>query len=132
MTSGRNHWELKIHKYTSENATFKILSSPPPPPSPFLWQSMLMQHFALCITAYFTLTFPVPCGPPTNNAIMEINNSREREKFGGTLTKKYILPKSEMNWKLKKVERYRFQIIRAAEVFPFVLTASIFYGETGN
>lgn len=36
---------------------------------------------------------------------MEINNSRQREMFGGTLIEKYILPGSEMNWKFTEVER---------------------------
>lgn len=38
---------------------------------------------------------------------MEINNSRQKEMFGGNLIEKYILSGSEMNWKFTEVERYR-------------------------
>lgn len=41
---------------------------------------------------------------------MEINNSRQREMFGGTLIEKCILPGSEMNWKFTEVERYRASV----------------------
>lgn len=47
------------------------------------------------------------CIPQINKTILGINNSRDREIFGGTLTERRSPPTSEMNWKVSEVERSR-------------------------
>jgi len=95
LTSEIEYWELKIYlwKYLRKKDVFPL----------FLFAAFCIIYHHIFHSDFFHV-------PPIKNTIMEINNSRQREMFGGTLIEKCILPGSEMNWKFTEVERYRASV----------------------